>query len=466
MKTSSAVLSATLRALRGAADPHIVAPALGDRRFARILALAPGVHPIVGALGALAGKVPDLLIPGAIESPALHAAIAALIGTDAGDRVLEAWAWVAPAGWGALHDAALINAVHNNRCAPWVAAALIGPCDASAALLSRTWDIARAVQRWGRTTPDHPTAWMEGLSSTERKRLVNMLAPNGASVPSAAAICLPWLPRHCVAEIAEHIAGMPLLSALDAYACASPIARARHIDILSALIERGDPDAFAALTCLAVVPGMGEVWNAVARLLRASPHDAVSVVATVEWNDVCADIRETILSAVDSDSSGICAALAFACGERSDPPAMTPETARAFFAAVTPAVWTALPAETQHAWRAEIVSSDIAVLAVRSLGPDPAFLAHADLNNRLITTVRRHRQNDDAVRRTLLPVAVHALPPPRCHSRCCCRAARISRPHRVRPDRRRRSRHAACAAGLDRDTPGTASVECGDVVAS
>jgi hypothetical protein len=90
---------------------------------------------------------------------------------------------------------------------------------------------------------------------------------------------------------------------------------------------------------------------------------------------------------------------------------MTPETACAFFAAVTPAVWTALPAETQHAWRAEIVSSDIAVLAVRSLGPDPAFLARAELNAALVAAVRRHIRDDRTQRHTLLPIAVRDLPP-------------------------------------------------------
>jgi uncharacterized membrane protein YeaQ/YmgE (transglycosylase-associated protein family) len=118
MRPPSPALAATLRALHGEPDVHVVAPALSDQQVARILALAPGVDPVIGALGALAGKVPDLLTPGAIESPALHAAIAALIGTDAGDRVLPSWAWVAPAGWGASHTAALIDAVQRNRCEP------------------------------------------------------------------------------------------------------------------------------------------------------------------------------------------------------------------------------------------------------------------------------------------------------------------------------------------------------------
>jgi hypothetical protein len=38
-------------------------PAPGDPWFARVLALAPTVHPVVRALGAPAGALPDLLAP-------------------------------------------------------------------------------------------------------------------------------------------------------------------------------------------------------------------------------------------------------------------------------------------------------------------------------------------------------------------------------------------------------------------
>jgi uncharacterized membrane protein YeaQ/YmgE (transglycosylase-associated protein family) len=118
MHSSSPALAATLRALRGETDVHVVAPALGDLRFARVLALAPNVDPLVGALGALAGWLPNLLVPAVRDSPAFVAAIASLIGTDAGNDILETWAEVVPAGWGADHAAALIDAVRHNRCAP------------------------------------------------------------------------------------------------------------------------------------------------------------------------------------------------------------------------------------------------------------------------------------------------------------------------------------------------------------
>jgi|AFSR01.1.fsa_nt_gi hypothetical protein len=65
----------------------------------------------------------------------------------------------------------------------------------------------------------------------------------------------------------------------------------------------------------------------------------------------------------------------------------------------------------QRMWRSDLDAWD-AHLAVRVLILDPTFPADADHSNRLITTMRRYRQNDDNVRRTLLPVAVSAGRPP------------------------------------------------------
>jgi len=159
MNLESSDLAATLHALCGESDLRVIAPAFSNRRFARILALAPSAHPIVNALGALAGELTHILSADIRVSPALDAAVSALIGTDAGRHILPVWTNIAPAGWGASHAATLIDAVHHNRCEPWVAAALIGPCDVSAALLCETWDIARTVRVWGRSNPDDPTAW-------------------------------------------------------------------------------------------------------------------------------------------------------------------------------------------------------------------------------------------------------------------------------------------------------------------
>jgi hypothetical protein len=404
MTFSSPALTATLRALRGGTDVRIIAPALYDPRFARVLALAPNVHPIVGALGALADQAPDVIPPVVRDSSVLSATIASLIGTDAGDCVLPTWARVASTGWGVAHADALIDAVHDNRCPRWAAAALIGPCNASATLLIRTEDIARAVRRWGKATPDDPTAWMDTLEPAQRDRLMETLRAS----PDAAVACLPWLPEECAATICRQMVNARVSEALDIYADASPVARDRHTDALAALMQRAKRNDLAALTRLAVATGMNDAWDAVLRLLPKSSDKAVDVVTAAPWDMLRADVQRSILSAADADD--VCAAIAFALGMRSDHPTITRETARAFFAAVTREVWTALPAETQHAWRAEIVSSDIAVLAVRSLGPDPAFLARAELNAALVAAVRRHIRDDRTQRHTLLPISVRDLP--------------------------------------------------------
>ena len=242
MYPPSPALIATLRALHGETDPHIVAPALDERQFARVLALAPGVDSVISGLGALAGERPDFLAPDIRTSPALSAAVASLIGTNAGACVLPTWARVASTGWGVAHAAALIDAVRVGRCRRWAAAALIGPCDASAALLSQTWDIAHAVQRWGQATPDDPTAWMTALTQADRDRLLDALR----LVPESAVACLPWLPEADAANFVDRIKREYLRLALGAFAAASPIFHARHGGILSTLIQRAKPYDLAA----------------------------------------------------------------------------------------------------------------------------------------------------------------------------------------------------------------------------
>jgi hypothetical protein len=46
-----------------------------------VLALAPNVHPVISALGALTSGLPELLSPTMRDSPAFHATIASLIGS-------------------------------------------------------------------------------------------------------------------------------------------------------------------------------------------------------------------------------------------------------------------------------------------------------------------------------------------------------------------------------------------------
>jgi hypothetical protein len=407
MHPPSSVLTATLQALRGEPNVHVVAPALGDPQFARVLALAPDVDSIVGALGALAGALLDFLAPVERDTSDLSDAVASLIGTDTRDYVLELWADVAPAGWGVAHATALINAVERNRCARWAAAALIGPTNDAAALLHAPWGIAAAIRRWGQATPDHPTAWMDTLEPAQRDRLMETLRAE----PPIAVTCLPWLPEANAANVVAHIErtyhAAVLSLALDAYAAASSIARTAHATILFPLMQRAEPGDLAKLTRLAVATGMDAAWATVVRLLRDDPWSAIAVITETPWNNLDAKVQTTILSAAPHND--VCAAIAFARGVRERPPPTTGTTARAFFAAVTREVWTALPAETQRAWRDALHMSD-ASLAVRSLGPDPTFLAHTHLNDGLTAAVRSHVADAHAARGALLSVAVRDLP--------------------------------------------------------
>jgi len=405
MHHASPTLTATLRALRGNADMHVVVTALDDQRFACILALAPDVDPVISALGALVGRLPALLTPDAIESPALSAAVASLIGTNTGERILPTWAKVAPAGWGASHADALIDAVHDNRCARWAAAALIGPTENAAALLHEPWEMsaAIAIRRWGQTTPDDPTAWMDALTPTERDRLLDALR----TAPDNAARCLPWLPEASAVNIARRLTRWSFPFALYAYVAASPIACARHATVLSPLIQCAGWDDLAALTRLAVAMGIADAWAAIRRILCANPWGAVDIVRAALWDDLHTDVQADILSA--TQRSSVCAAIAFARGDRGDPPTITSETAGAFFAVVTPKVWTSLSPAERHAWRSRLDRED-SYLPARSLGLDPAFLACAVLNTDLIAAVRRHAPNEASLRRTLLPMTVRDLP--------------------------------------------------------
>ena len=123
MNACSSALTTTLRALHGESDVHVGAPARYNH-----------VDSVIGAPGALAGKLPSVLPAHVLESPARSAAVASLIGTDVGDRILPTWAKVAPAAWSASHAATFIDAVGHERRPRRTAAALIGPCDTSAAL--------------------------------------------------------------------------------------------------------------------------------------------------------------------------------------------------------------------------------------------------------------------------------------------------------------------------------------------
>ena len=168
--------------------------------------------------------------------------------------------------------------------------------------------------------------------------------------------------------------------------------------------ELGDLDQ---LVRLAIASHTDAAWAEIVRILRANPWSAVHVVAAAPWNDLHTDVQAAILSA--TRRSSICAAIAFARGVRDRPPSITQETAGAFFAAATPAVWEALTEKEKRMWLSRLDQAD-AHLAVRSLGIAPAFLTHAILNDTLIGAVSHHVRDDAAVVQTLLPIAVRGLP--------------------------------------------------------
>ena len=162
------------------------------------------------------------------------------------------------------------------------------------------------------------------------------------------------------------------------------------------------------MTRMAIVTGMESAWTAIAHFLRRTPDVARLVVTAAPWDDVPGNIQDAILSAADRDD--VCAAIAFARGDRTDPPlAITWEPTLAFFAAVTPTVWEALPVEEKRTWLSHL-DGENGHLAVRSLGLDPMFLACAALNDTLIATMRRRLHDDAAVQRMLLSIAVRESP--------------------------------------------------------
>ena len=211
-----------------------------------------------------------------------------LIGTEAGNDILKAWADVAPVGWGESHAAALIDAVRVGRCSCGAAAALIGSTNDTVALLHKSWDIALAIRCWGQATPDVPTAWMTTLTQADRDRLLNVLSAANINIADQ---CLPWLPKANASDIAHRIERTYLDFALDAYAAASSIARTRHADVLSTLMQHSEPSDLAALTRLAVASGIDAAWTTVVQILHEHPDVARHVVAAAPWDDVPGDVQ-------------------------------------------------------------------------------------------------------------------------------------------------------------------------------
>ena len=400
MPDRSPELNAAMRAVRGESDLDAIMPALADAGPARVIACAPETHHLVRAIAALRGGLTTLLAPEDIASPALHAAVARLIGTTVGDHVLTAWAEIAPVGWGRPHAEALRDAVLIRRCDPGVAAALIGPGDESAGLLFTAADIAFAIRRWGQSDPAAPIAWATALAPAKRDRLIVAVRSDSSSVAS----CLPWLPSDVAWAASENCYDA---IALHAFAAASPTARALHAGIVQRLVDHAHPAHLAALTRLACAMRDDDIWRRVQTLIQASPEDAWRVVAAAPWDDLPKAVHDAILERVVL--SPVCTAVAAARGQR-DSPAMDVirETAAAFFAALDPAVWDALDAATQQGCVQQASGSDMP-LAVRSLGLRPDILARAALADDLARAAQQHTRDAASLRAALFPVALRAV---------------------------------------------------------
>jgi len=406
MTDPSSALNAAVRAVHGESDLDAVRPALDEDDLARIIANAPGVHPVVQSIAALRSGLPSLLDQTTVADPALHAALVRLIGTPAGRAALWWWARVAPADWGRACDAALIDAVDRDQCTASAAAALIGPDDRTASRLRTERDIAFAIRWWGLSDSAAPDAWANMIDGAERERLLATVQ----RVPSATAFCLPWLPPDMAIQM--RMDNDVLGDALTAFAAASPTARTQHAAILQRLVDHASPEHLAALTRLACAMQTDEVWNRVQTLIQASPEDAWRVVAEAPWDDLPDDVRAAILER--ADASDVCAAVA-AAQRRGVARGMTRASAAAFFATLDPDVWDALDPAVQRRWLQHLDRTHTH-LAVRSLGVRPEILAQASLTDDLACAVRRRARDDAALHWALMPVAAFGAMPSDAHA--------------------------------------------------
>jgi len=416
MPAPSPAITAAIRAIGGESDLDVLMPALADERLARVIALARDAHRLACAIAALCGGLQSLLDAPTVADPAFHDAVARLIGTPAGRTALRAWAEMAPAGWGAAHAEALITAVHANMVDAGVAAALIGPNDDTAWLLHKVSDIAFAIRWWGRSAPNDPTAWAEAIAPDERDRLLTRVQSN----PFVRASCLPWLPDTAAPHAATNNAravGM----AIDAFADASPTARARGAAHLRRLVMHAQPAHLGSLTRLGIAMrtnvDVDVVWRRISMMLFANPSHAYRVVAAAPWNDLPETIRAAILQRAADTAEGVAIAAARgldvagryrAARKQRVPPWMTRDTSAAFFAALDPDVWNALDVDRQRRWR-QALDPDARHLIIRALGLDQDTLALMRLTADLVRAAQRHVRDHAQVCAALFPVALRDL---------------------------------------------------------
>ena len=411
MPSSSPAIAAAIRAMRGESDLAAVRALLDDSGIAIVVALTPSAHPIIAAVAALRGGLTALLNRTICDDPALHAAVAQCIGTPEGRSVLHAWAEVAPAGWGAPYAKAITDALYNERCFTDSAAALIGPCDDSAALISTLTSAEFILRRWGEADPTAPTAWERRVSPTQLQRLRAIIERD----PARLAACLPWI--SAPPNVDERFDGNAITRALNAFAEASPVARAQHAALIDRLIAGAPPESIGALTRLACATGSDAAWRRIRALIEEDPFVAGEVVEIAPWDNVDVHVQTTILKS--DDGSNVCRSIAAARGEIDLRPidliSMECES-KPFFAALDPKVWDRLPLQTQKGLLEDMLWEIDAHLAVRSLGPRPSLLSRAHISNELIRAAQRLESDDAATRWALLPVALGALSPVDAHA--------------------------------------------------
>jgi len=398
-----------IRAMRGDSDMASIHAALHDRLRARALALAPHADRALRVVAALHSGLTALVSPQDVADPLVGDVLRRLIGDPRGKDILFAWAEVAPARWGATSAHALVDAIRWDACDRCTAAALIGPCDASAILLHNAYDIAFAIRCWGRAVPGNPLWWTAHVSFDAMEQLVAILRQSAGEFAPTFASCLPWLPLEAFPDALMHAMHdlHAINAAIAAFVEASPVARTRSAHLIARLIDAATSDDLSALTRLACVTGRADAWERVRSLLRRHRDAAVDVVAAAPWTDLHPTVQTTIMD--NARRSDMCAAIAIAQGRRPID-GLIPKTVVAFLAALVPTVWDALDAETRNAIL-RTAPPDSMHLALRSLGLRPEILVHAHLTDRFVHEARRHAPDDTALRWTLLPIAVRSLPP-------------------------------------------------------
>jgi len=388
----------------GADDHDAIRAIIADRGIAPVIATCNSVHPTVRTIAAMHSALPSLLADEDWRAPAVHAALARLIADAAGNDILWIWAHHAPAAL--AHDLAdaITTAVQRRRCSS-VAVALLHPGDESAALIDGPDIAARVLRRWGQSRPDDPPWWAERLSDAALNRVIAMLRTN----PWTSALCLPWLPPQTAQTMLPAIARnhAAIDAARNAFAEASPAARAVHADVVEMLVALTPSHNPGPVARLARAMENEDVWRRVHSMLDVVPETAASVVASLPWDAIAHDVQECMIH--HAPHSVVCAAIAAARGVFPLLDITMEYAVAAFFAALDPAIWDTLPGDVQRQWLARL-PPDYTHLAVRSLGVrTPILSAVKRLSESLASVARLHVGDESDLRNALFPVALKTV---------------------------------------------------------